>query len=169
MTLSIRPERASDIPAIHALTEAAFRNAPHSSHTEQFIVNALRQAGALRLSLVAQDAGVVVGHVAASLVAVSDGSPQWYGLAPLSVVPDRQRQGIGSLLMVAALRQLKDSGAAGCVLLGDPAYYARFGFRPVPGLVLAGVPPEYFQALALTSAAMPQGGVTFHAAFDATG
>jgi len=169
MTLTIRPERASDITAIHALTEAAFRNAPHSSHTEQFIVNALRQAGALHLSLVAQEAGIVVGHVAASPVAVSDGSPLWYGLAPLSVAPGRQRQGIGSLLMAAALRQLKDSGAAGCVLLGDPAYYARFGFRPVPGLVLAGVPPEYFQALALTSAAMPQGGVTFHAAFDATG
>lgn len=168
MPLTIRPELATDIPAIHALTEAAFHTAPHSSHTEQFIVNALRQAGALHLSLVAQDADRVLGHVGVSPVAVSDGTPRWYGLAPLSVAPERQRQGIGSLLMAEALRRLKDSGAAGCVLLGDPDYYARFGFRPVPKLVLAGVPPEYFQAIAFTTAAMPQGSVSFHAAFNAT-
>ncbi|MBN9341163.1 MAG: GNAT family N-acetyltransferase [Comamonadaceae bacterium SCN 68-20] len=168
MPVTIRPELPADISAIHALTEAAFRTAPHTSHTEQFIVNALRQAGALHLSLVAQDAGAVVGHVGVSPVAVSGGAPRWYGLAPLSVAPDRQRQGMGALLVMEALRQLKDGAAAGCVLLGDPAYYARFGFRPVPGLVLEGVPPEYFQALAFSAAAMPQGSVSFHAAFNAT-
>ncbi len=98
MLLTIRPELPADIPDIDTLTEAAFRTAPHTSHTEQFIVNALRQAGALHLSLVAQDdAGALVGHVGVSPVTVSDGSPRWYGLAPLSVTTERQRQGIGAL------------------------------------------------------------------------
>lgn len=168
MTPAIRPERPADAAAIQAVTTAAFLNAPHTAHTEQFIVDALRAAGALAVSLVADDAGVVVGHVAVSAVSVSDGTPGWYGLGPISVVPERQRRGIGSLLMDAALRTLREQRAAGCTLAGDPAFYARFGFAADAGLTLPGVPPQYFLVLPFNGP-VPRGVVTYHAAFDARG
>lgn len=166
MGVVIRSEAAADAGAIAALTEAAFRDAEHSSHTEQFIVGALRRAGQLAVSLVADDGGQLVGHVAVSPVTVSDGSAAWYGLGPISVAPARQGQGIGSQLMRQALDRLRAAGAAGCVVLGEPGYYSRFGFAPAPGLVLPGVPQEYFQAIAFTPAT-PQGTVAYHGAFDA--
>lgn len=166
MSPIIRSESPSDAAAIHAVTEAAFLHAPHTDHTEQFVVDALRRAGALTISLVADEGGTVVGHVAVSPVSISDGSGVWYGLGPISVHPERQGRGIGSLLMREALRRLRERGAAGCVLLGDPAYYARFGFQPAAGLVLPDVPPEYFQALSF-GPPVPRGVVTYHAAFDA--
>ena len=161
----IRPELPFDIPAIHALTEAAFQNVPHSDHSEAFIVAALRDAGALSVSLVAEWAGAVVGHVAASPVSISDGSQGWYGLGPISVEPDLQGQGIGSLLMRSVLKQLEVQSAAGCVLLGEPAFYSRFGFKPEPDLILPEVPAEYFQALSFDSC-MPHGVVQYHEAFS---
>lgn len=166
MNLLIRPETALDVTAIHALTVAAFLDAPHTDHTEQFVVDALRRAGALSISLVAEQDGVILGHVAVSPVSLSDGSTGWYGLGPISVDPKAQGRGIGSLLMREALAQLEKLGAAGCVLLGDPNYYARFGFRPDPALVLPDVPPEYFQALPFGSS-LARGVVTYHAAFGA--
>ena len=165
-TLWIRHEAPSDSGAIHALTLDAFRDAPHTSHTEQFIVDALRQAGALTLSLVAEVDGVIVGHVAVSPVGISDGSDGWHGLGPISVVPTCQRGGIGSMLMRRALDELHRKKASGCVLLGDPAYYSRFGFKPDLRLVLPGVPAEYFHALHIDDTA-PEGIVRYHAAFDA--
>lgn len=165
MSLRIRDENTLDVEAITALTEAAFRDAPHSSHTEQHIVNALRRAGQLTLSLVAEQGGIVVGHVAVSPVTVSDGAPGWYGLGPISVRPDLQGQNIGASLMHAAMDGLRAHGAAGCVLVGEPAYYTRFGFRPVPGLVCPGIPPEYFMALSFGRELL-QGTVRYHAAFD---
>ncbi len=166
MNPTVRPEVPSDIPAIHALTAAVFLHAPHTDHTEQFIVDALRLAGALAVSLVAERAGEIVGHVAVSPVSISDGTEGWYGLGPLSVSPEVQKQGIGSLLMRAALRVLQDHDAAGCVVLGDPAYYSRFGFKPEPALVLPNVPPEFFQALSFGTA-VPRGVVAYHEAFGA--
>ena len=167
MPLLIRPETPADVPAIFALTEAAFRTAAHSAGTEQFIVNALRRSGALAVSLVAESDGRVIGHVAVSPVTVTDGAAGWYGLGPISVSPEHQRTGIGSQLMRAALQALKDRGGSGCMLVGDPAYYRRFGFRPEPGLVYPGVPPEYFLVLAF-GRGLPQGVVTFHEGFGAT-
>lgn len=167
MMLRIRDENTLDVEAITALTEAAFRNAAHSSHTEQHIVNALRRAGQLTLSLVAEQGGVVVGHVAVSPVTVSDGAPAWYGLGPISVLPELQGQNIGASLVHAAMDGLRAHGAAGCVLVGEPAYYTRFGFHSVPGLVYPGIPPEFFMALAF-GRAVPQGAVSYHAAFEAT-
>ncbi len=163
----IRPENREDPAVIHALTEAAFREAPHSSHTEQFIVDALRSRGELSLSLVAEKDGQVVGHVALSPVTISDGSTGWFGLGPISVLPGWQGQGVGAALMHAALDALRVQGAQGCVLLGEPAYYGRFGFRAEPGLVLPGIPPEYFQALRLRPP-MAQGEVQYSPAFEAT-
>lgn len=168
MTLTIRPELQSDIPSIHALTEAAFADAPHTSHTEQFIVDALRNAGALSISLVAEDDRVVVGHVAVSPVAISDGASNWYGLGPISVSPECQRQGIGSSLMIEVLHQLKKLGASGCVLVGDPGFYTRFGFKPENSLVVPEVPSEYVQSIAFVEP-LPRGIVRFHEAFSAKG
>jgi putative acetyltransferase len=168
MNTVIRPEAPSDVAAIHAVTVAAFLDAPHAAHTEQFIVEALRKAGALSISLVAEQAGEVVGHVALSPVSISDGSADWYGLGPISVRPEFQGRGIGSQLMHTAMGLLRQRGAAGCVLVGDPAYYARFGFKPEPSLVLPGVPPEYFQALRF-GRTLTNGVVTFHEAFSASG
>jgi putative acetyltransferase len=164
--ITIREESAPDLPAIEAVTTLAFLDAPHSSHTEQFIVNALRRAGQLQVSLVAEVDGAVIGHVAVSAVTISDGTPGWFGLGPVSVLPRQQGRGVGSRLVRQALEMLRERGAAGCAVLGEPRYYGRFGFRASPGLVLPGVPPEYFQALSF-GGSLPRGTVFFHEAFNA--
>ncbi|MNE49884.1 Acetyltransferase (GNAT) family protein [compost metagenome] len=166
MSISIRNEQPADIEAISRLTETAFASEPHSSHTEQFIVNALRRSGQLTISLVAVEGDAILGHVAISPVAVSSGATEWYGLGPISVRPDCQGQGIGSVLMKTALAELERLGGRGCVVLGDPGYYGRFGFKAYPDLQLPGVPPEYFQALVLGDD-LPAGSVRYHAAFEA--
>ena len=168
MSIEIRRELAADLSAIEAVTAAAFRNAPNTSHTEQSIVNALRKARQLTLSLVADFDGTLVGHVAVSPVSISDGAPGWFGLGPISVVPEHQRRGVGSRLMCEALRILLEDGAAGCVVLGEPRYYSRFGFQVDPGLVLPGTPPEYFQAVSF-GLSQPLGIVSYHGAFHAQG
>ena len=162
----IRSETRADIDAITGVTAAAFQTLEISSHTEQFIVAALRAAGALTLSLVAEVGGRVIGHVAFSPVTISDGTPEWYGLGPVSVLPAYQRQGIGKALIREGLACLKALHARGCCLVGHPDYYRRFGFENVPGLGVDGVPPEVFFALSFDGH-MPQGSVTFHPAFAA--
>jgi putative acetyltransferase len=165
MNVEIRTETAADVPAIEAVTIAAFLEAPHTSHTEHLIVDGLRKAGQLAVSLVATVAGEAIGHVAVSPVSLPDGAPGWFGLGPISVAPEYQRRGVGSRLMREALRILREQGAAGCVVLGEPEYYGRFGFRADPNLTLPGVPPEYFQAVSFGSP-HPRGTVSYHAVFD---
>ncbi|TFY95109.1 N-acetyltransferase [Pseudomonas nabeulensis] len=167
MKLDIRNERAGDAGQIAAVTTAAFEKAEHTSHTEHFIVDALRKAGQLTVSLVAVADDQMVGHVAISPVSVSTGAEGWYGLGPLSVLPDWQGRGIGSALMKAALAELQRQGAAGCVVLGDPGFYGRFGFVARTGLELPGVPQEYFQGVSFRGG-FPVGSVQYHPAFDAT-
>lgn len=162
--MHIRPESPADAAAIFGIVERAFANAPHTSHTEQHIVNALRAAGTLVVSLVAEQGHRLVGHVAFSPVVVSSGVEHWYGLGPLAVEPSSQSQGIGAALVHAGLQHLAKLSAAGCVVLGDPAYYQRFGFKVAPGLVYPGPPPEYFLARAMFGS-LPRGEVTYHAAF----
>ena len=164
----IRDEKTSDIEAITEITLAAFADEPHSDHTEQFIVNALRADNALTVSLVAEIEGRVVGHVAFSPVTISDGSRDWYGVGPLSVAPGYQRQGIGKSLMHEGLLLLKAGGAKGCVLVGDPKYYERFGFRSLPDLTLEGVPPENLLVLPFGNN-KAHGAVAFHEGFNARG
>ena len=164
----VRPERPGDAAVIHAVTESAFRTAPHTSGTEQFIVRELRRAGALTVSLVAEIDGQVVGHVAISPITIDDGTRDWHGLGPVSVAPGLQRGGIGSRLVRDALARLQSHGGKGCALVGDPAFYGRFGFLAEPSLVLPGVPAQYFQVLKLAGP-MPRGVVTFHPAFEARG
>jgi putative acetyltransferase len=163
----IRKETKSDIEAISSITKLAFENHPFSKNTEQFIIKALRAAGALTISLVAEIDGKIVGHIAFSPVTFSDGSKNWYGLGPISVLPDYQKQGIGKRLVNEGLEMLKDMGAEGCVLVGDPKYYERFGFRIPTGLKHEGIPQENFLALAFCNRT-PKGTVQFHRAFSAT-
>lgn len=160
----VRPEQPADIDAIRTLTETAFRTAPHAGGTEPIIIDRLRAAGALTLSLVAALDGVIVGHVAFSPVTVSDGGAGWYGLGPISVDPAQQGKGIGGRLVREGLQQLKALGATGCVLLGDPAYYGRFGFETDSKLTLDGVPPEYFMRVAF-SPVYGGGTVSYHPGF----
>jgi len=164
----IRKETTSDIEAITQITIAAFRTVPISNHTEQFIIKALRAAGALTLSLVAEIDGRVVGHVAFSPVIISDGTTGWYGLGPVSVLPDYQKQGIGKALINKGLSLLKGMGGEGCALVGDPNYYKRFGFKNYPELIHEGIPQEVFLVLPFTEK-IPKGIVVFHEGFKANG
>jgi putative acetyltransferase len=162
----IRNETEADVDVISEILLAAFEHEPHSQQTEQFIVKALRAAQALTISLVAELDGKVVGHIAFSPVTISDGTQNWYGIGPLAVLPGYQKQGIGKALMNEGLFLLKTLGGQGCVLVGDPEYYKRFGFRNVPGLVLEGVPPENFLALPFDDS-KTRGVVVFHPGFAA--
>ncbi len=164
--LIIRPENDTDNAAISNVTLAAFKNVPISNQTEPFIIKALRGAGALTLSLVAELNGRVVGHIAFSPVTLSDGTTGWYGLGPVSVLPELQKQGIGKALINKGLALLKEMGGQGCALVGDPLYYKRFGFNNDPNLVHDGIPPEVFFVLPFSNKT-PKGKVVFHDGFKA--
>lgn len=164
MKLRIRNETPSDVEAIRDLTARAFESVEHSDQSEPAIIDRLRGAGQLSISLVAESEQQTLGHVAVSPVSISDGSQGWYGLGPISVAPESQGQGVGSALMHQALSALRERGASGCVLLGDPNYYGRFGFQSTSALEFPGVPPEYFQLIAFHQE-IPVGVVSYHAAF----
>ncbi len=164
----IRNETDADVGAITEVTIAAFETLEISHHTEQFIIEALRAAKALAVSLVAELDGRVIGHIAFSPVTISDGTGNWYGLGPVSVSPEYQRRGVGKALIREGLSRLKSLNAQGCFVVGHPAYYRKFGFRNVPGLVHEGVPPEVFFALPFHGHT-PEGTVVFHDGFKADG
>jgi len=164
----IRSETDADVGAINEVTVAAFKTLEVSNQTEQFIIEALRAAKVLSLSLVAVVDGRVIGHIAFSPVTISDGTQDWYGLGPVSVLPEYQRQGIGKALIHEGLSRLKSMHARGCCLVGHPEYYKKFGFDNIPGLVHEGVPPEVFLALSFDGKT-PRGTVTFHEGFKADG
>lgn len=164
--VKLRNETDADPNVISEVTAAAFKTLEISNHTEQFIITALRAAKALAVSLVAEVDGRVVGHIAFSPVSISDGTRNWYGLGPVSVLPEYQRQGIGKALVQEGLLRLKGMSAQGCCLVGHPEYYRKFGFRNLSGLVFEGVPQEYFFALPFDER-LPQGTLAFHDAFKA--
>ena len=166
--VDIRDERNTDFTAISDVTVAAFETMEISNHTEQFIIEALRDAKALTLSLVAEVDGRVVGHIAFSPVTMSDGTGNWYGLGPVSVHPAFQRKGIGKAIIQEGLSRLKSLAAKGCCLVGHPQYYRQFGFENVEGLSHEGVPQEVFFVLSFDGT-IPQGQVVFHEAFKADG
>lgn len=173
LVFTLRVESDDDIDAIEAVVRSAFLGQPFSQQNEHDILRALREAGALSLSLVAVLAGKVVGHVAFSPVSIGAAAGAWFGLGPVSVAPDCQRRGIGAALVRSGLRRLSEQGAAGCVVLGDPAYHGRFGFQRRPGLQMAGLPSDHFMALALAGSGPMRrapvgevvGDVRYHAAF----
>lgn len=164
----IRKETGSDIHAIFEITMAALENHPYSAGTEPFIFGALRVANVLTISLVAEVDGKVLGHAAFSPVTVSDCSPDWYGLDPISLLPGFQKRGIGKALISEGLSLLNKLGAKGCMLVGDPGYYERFGFRNDPDLSCEGVPPENILFLFFGKNGV-RGNVSFHPGFFVKG
>lgn len=164
----IRKETDADIEAITEVTIAAFNTLPISNHTEHFIIKALRAAGVLTISLVAEVEGQIVGHIAFSPVKITDGTKDWYGLGPVSVLPKHHKKGIGKSLVKEGLSLLKELGGQGCALVGDPNYYNRFRFRNYPELIHEGIPQEVFLALPFNEK-VPRGTVIFHEGFLAKG
>jgi len=164
VAITIRPEARGDEETIFALTEAAFAEMEHSDGDEHHLVNRLRDDGDLTLSLVAEDAERIVGHIAFSPVTISDGAAGWFGLGPVSVWPELHHRGIGGALIKRGIADMRACGARGIVLLGSNVYYPRFGFAHDPRLSYPGPPPEYFQAL-LLDGDMPSGVVSYAPAF----
>ena len=189
--MHIRDERPEDASRIAAITDAAFaprvydaatlakiaemrREAGISQHdidqsasslSEAQIIDALRSDSALSLSLVGEVDGEIVSYIAFSQVKIGNVQSGWFGLGPVSVRPDLQGQGFGSALIREGLSRLKSLGAAGCVLLGSPLYYSRFGFEPYAKLTYHGQLNSALQAL-LFSGTIPTGDVVYHPAFD---
>ncbi|MGN3974478.1 GNAT family N-acetyltransferase [Tsuneonella sp. SYSU-LHT278] len=150
MKPAIRAERPGDEAAIRALVAAAFADVPYSDDSEPEIVEALRAGGDLAISLVAEATDDIVGHVAFSPVVIDGVEGGWFGLGPVSVLPGRQRQGIGTRLIDAGIAELRARGALGVVVVGDPSYYARFGFERDPRLIYPHPGGEYLQRLSLS-------------------
>mgnify|MGYP001385526940 CR=1 FL=1 len=163
--VQLRTEVPDDVVAIRTVIEDAFREHPHSRQTEAQVVDGLRRAGALSLSLVAVQRACVVGHAAIAPVGISGGATGWFGMGPLSVAPEQQGLGVGSALVWHGLRCLRDMRAAGCVVLGEPAYFGRFGFRSTPAMRLEGAPRGCFLVRPFQRV-MPFGTVHLHEAFE---
>ena len=163
--IEILAETATDVDDVRDINKAAFRDHPISRQTEHLIVEALRDSGALEVSLVAVSEGRAVGHIAFSRVRVGDSESGWFLLGPVAVLPSIQGQGVGSALLQSGLAELRAKGASGCVLVGDPGYYGRFGFSTFPDLTYKGVPHEYVLALPFAEAA-PCGRIVANKAFE---
>jgi len=158
----VRDEIIEDAPAIARAVAAAFGRAAESD-----LVAALREHGDVALSLVAEEAGVVVGHVLFSELRAPEGC---LALAPVSVVPARQGQGIGSRLIREGLARARGAGWLAVFLLGDPEFYGRFGFSAAPAAKFATpYPRRYFLALELAPPALDgrAGPVVYPPAFEA--
>ena len=148
--VTIRQERPDDFAAVRALNEAAFGRA-----AEGAVVDSIRTACPDAVSLVAVDDGRVVGHIFFSPVLASgrSGPAQGMGLAPMAVLPERQRRGIGTMLVRAGIEALRRQNCPYIIVLGHPEYYPRFGFVPASRYGLScqwdGVPDEAFMILVL--------------------
>jgi len=163
--IRLRSEQRADADSIRTVIRAAFATHPLSLHNEERIVDTLRDAGVLTVSIVALSNDDLVGHIACSPVAIDGLHCGWYGLGPVAVRPDVQRRGIGAMLVRASIAELEQSRADGIVLLGDFEYYERFGFARQTRLVLPGAPANHFLSLSLQGG-NPSGTVTYHAAFS---
>jgi putative acetyltransferase len=162
----VRPEQEKDRLGVHAINVAAF-----GTSSEANLVDALREQAEPVVSLVAEDNGALVGHIMFSPVSLA-GHPglKVMGLAPMAVVPEHQRKGIGSALVRKGLEQCEQLGFVAVVVLGHPQYYPRFGFSPSTRFGIDSeykVPEEVFMAMALKPAALDgkAGTVRYHAAF----
>jgi putative acetyltransferase len=162
--IGIRQETSADHEVIRELTELAFRDMAYAGGDEQDVIDRLRLCDALTLSMIAEVDGKVVGHIAFSPATLTDGSGPWFALGPVSVLPDLQRQGVGSALIKAGLAHIRNAGALGCILTGNPLYYCRFGFELAPQNVPLNESEKYFM-LKLLGATEPRGSFGFHAAF----
>lgn len=167
MSIRIRPESPADADAIREVVTAAF-----GQPDEAALVDALRDAGAAIVSLVAECDDQIVGHILFSPITIEGSNPgvRIAGLAPVSVAPAQQQKGIGGQLIRTGLEECRQLGYAAVVLLGHPEYYPRFGFQPARtfGLKCAyDAPEEAFMALELVPGALDEvsGMAHYHAAF----
>ncbi|MFA6000866.1 MAG: N-acetyltransferase [Thermoleophilia bacterium] len=165
--MQIRDEEPRDRPAVYAVNAASFE-----TRSEAELVNALRDQAKPFISLVAQDKGVIVGHIMFTPVMLS-GMPELkvMGLAPVAVAPEHQRKGIGSALVRAGLERCAQLGFGAVVVLGHPGFYPRFGFSPSVNFGISceyEVPEEAFMVLELEPGFLRDatGKVRFHAAFS---
>lgn len=168
MSASIRAETTRDIQGIRETIQAAFAAKSHLDHQESHIVNQLRASGDLTISLVAHEHRAIIGHIAISPVRIKGGGGDvegWYGLGPLAVDPECQRRGVGSELVEEALKALQEKQAVGCVVLGRPEYYTRFGFSRDHALQVDGVPKKFTMVLPMMGV-LPSGTVIYHQAFS---
>jgi len=166
-TLTIRPERTGDAAAISRVINAAFSGMPYAAGDEAELVETLREQKSLPVSFVAESDGAIVGHIAFSPARATDSAQGWYALGPVAVLPTHQRTGIGSTLVRTGLQRIAEMGAVGCILTGNPAYYARFGFELAPSLAPAGEPAEFFM-VKLLGTELPNAPIHFHPAFDSS-
>jgi putative acetyltransferase len=155
-----------DEGAIYDLVKRAFAPMPFSDGDEQDLVNHLRQRGELALSLVAIDpAETIIGYVAFSPATIDQRACNWYQMAPVAVCPTLQHRGIGSALIREGIERLRQDGANGVAVVGNPVYYERFGFAVVPGLApLSEHDAQYFRAMVLAGDA-PNGTLRYASAF----
>jgi putative acetyltransferase len=165
--LIIRPETPGDFNAVHALHAAAF-----PTDAEARLVDLLRARGRAQVSLVAEQDGRVAGHVLFSPITVDDTPTKGVGLAPVAVLPQCQRQGLGSRLITEGLAVCRATGFVFVVVLGEPGYYRRFGFSPAAekGLGNTYGADDAFMVLELTPGGLPVGGglVRYAPEFPAT-
>lgn len=147
----MRTEIESDYQEIYDITKCAFAPMPYSDGDEQDLINALRDADALALSLVATIDQKIVGHIAFSPAFPENGADGYYALGPVAVEPVLQKSGIGSALINAGIAILRERDAACCILVGHVDYYTRFGFKPAPHLCPDGEPADHYMILPLSS------------------
>ncbi len=166
--IKIRQEKPEDIPQIYAVIEKAFKR-----DAEAKLADKLRQACADHLSLVAEVDGTVVGHIMFTPVLVKNGKTiPGMGLAPMSVLPSKQRKGIGKLLVKSGVDILREKGCPFIIVLGHPDYYPRFGFQPASRFNIKSqweeVPDEAFMILVLDDNALQgaSGTATFREEFS---
>ena len=166
LAYSIRPEAPGDEQTIHDLVKRAFAPMPFANGDEQDLVDTLRERGELALSLVALDpAGAIIGHVAFSPATIDNATCGWFQMAPVAVCPTLQHRGIGSALIREGIEQLRRSGAKGVAVVGDPAYYERFGFAVTPDLApLSDHDAPFFRAMPLAGP-VPRGRLRYSSAF----
>ncbi len=164
--MQIRPETPADIAAIFALTKEAFDPMPYSDGSEVAIIDRLRKDGDLTLSLVAEMAGKIVGHVAFSPVTIGKSAGRWFGLGPIAVSPDHQRTGIGSALIKIGHEMLTVQNATGCVLVGDPNYYSQHGYAAEGRISYQNLDTQFVQWISFTEAE-PNGEINYSPAFTA--
>ncbi|KJU72267.1 GNAT family N-acetyltransferase [Clostridium baratii] len=152
MSIIIREENNKDFNEVYEVIRLAFMNAEHTDHNEHNLVNKLRGSEAFvkGLSLVAEDNGKIVGHII--LTKVKIGNNESLALAPLAVLPNYQKSGIGSKLIIESHKRAKELGYSSVIVLGHPDYYPRFGYKPASKWEIKApfeVPDESFMAIEL--------------------
>lgn len=161
----IRSEEENDIPFISNLLKQAFFNQPYSNNDEYLLVEKLRKEQALTLSYVAIIDHEIVGYIAFSPITIDGEKSNLLGLAPIAILPEYQRKGIGSTLINITLTQIKKQGFDGCVLVGFPDFYQKLGFISAYPLVYLGADKQYFMKLLFKNDIVLSGEVEFHPAF----